>query len=153
MDKNENMEMVQNIVTELEKYASGAYFLHDGELFPIDAEDFASEVDCEIRKEATLCGEYTYYIMPDGEEMLENDIEPASLFDYFNDFLDVDYIIDRNKEYKGARILVTCGGPNIYIDSYSGEVQLYWWSERATAVIPANICDEINAVFQEFYYC
>ena len=88
MDNNENMELVQNIVIELEKYASGCYFLHDGELFPIDYNDFNA-----------------------------------------------------------------CGGPNIYIDSYSGEVQLYWWSERATAVIPANICDEINAVFQEFYYC
>ena len=38
--KNENMEMVQNIVTGLEKYASGGYFLHNGELFPIDYDDF-----------------------------------------------------------------------------------------------------------------
>lgn len=152
MDKNENMEMVQNIVTELEKYASGSYFLHDGELFPIDAEDFASEVDCEIRKEDTLCGEYTYYIMPDGEEILEDDIEPASLFDYFTDYLDVDYIIDSQKQFKAVRVMVTCGGPNIYINTWSREVQLFWWTERATAVIPANICDEIDGIFQEFYY-
>ena len=153
MSKNENMEMVQGIVEDLEMYASGDYFLHNGELFPIDIWDFSSKVDCEIRKEDTLCGEYTYYIMPDGEEILEDDVEPASLFDYFNDFLDIDYIVDREKQFKGARIMVTCGGPNIFIDSYRGIVELFWWTEHASAEIPADICDEINEVFQEFYYC
>lgn len=151
--KNENLKMVQGIVDELEMYASGDYFLHNGNLFPIDIWDFSSKVDCEIRKEATLCGELTYYIMPDGEEILEDDVEPASLFDYFNDMLDIDYVVDSNKQYKGARVMVTCGGPNIYIDSYRGEVQLYWGNECATAEIPANTCDEINEIFREFYYC
>ena len=145
MDNNENMEMVQGIVDDLEMYASGCYFLHRGELFPIDYDAFNAIEGCSYNEEV--------YILPDGEEILEGDIEPASLFDYFNDFLGVDYIVDSQKQFKAARILITCGGPNIYIDSYSGEVQLDWWSERATAVIPANICDEINAVFQEFYYC
>ena len=153
MSKSENLKMVQGIVDELEMYASGDYFLHSGELFPIDIWDFSSKVDCEIRKEDTLCGEYTYYIMPDGKEILEDDVEPASLFDYFNDFLDIGYVVDREKQFKGARIMVTCGGPNIFIDSYRGIVELFWWTEHATAEIPANICDEINEVLREFYYC
>ena len=153
MSKNENMEMVQGIVENLEMYASGDYFLHNGELFPIDIWDFSSKVDCEIRKEDTLCGEYTYYIMPDGEEILEDDVEPASLFDYFNDMLDIDYVVDREKQFKGARIIVTCGGPNIFIDSYRGIVELFWWTEHASAEIPADLCDEINDIFRDYYYC
>ena len=153
MSKNENMEMVQGIVEDLEMYASGDYFLHNGELFPIDIWDFSSKVDCEIRKEDTLCGEYTYYIMPDGEEILEDDVESASLFDYFNDMLDIDYVVDREKQFKGARIMVTCGGPNIFIDSYRGIVELFWWTEHASAEIPADICDEINDIFRDYYYC
>ena len=128
MDKNENMEMVQNIVTELEKYASGGYFLHDGELFPIDYDDFNAIEGCSYNEEV--------YILPDGEEILL-----------------VDYIVDSQKQFKAVRVMIAYGGPNIYIDTYSGEVQLYWRSERATAVIPAIICDEINEVFREFYYC
>ena len=128
MDKNENMEMVQNIVTELEKYASGAYFLHDGELFPIDYDDFNAIEGCSYNEEV--------YILPDGEEILL-----------------VDYIVDSQKQFKAVRVMIAYGGPNIYIDTYSGEVQLYWLSERAAAEIPAIICDEINTVFQEFYYC
>ena len=149
----ENEKMVQNIVLDMENYASGNYFLHNGELFPIDEEDFAGKVDCEIRKEYTLCGEYTYYIMPDGEEILEDDVEPASLFDYFNDMLDIDYVVDSNKQYKGARIMVTCGGPNIFIDSYRGIVELFWWTEHASAEIPADLCDEINEIFRDYFYC
>ena len=64
-----------------------------------------------------------------------------------------DYVVDREKHFKGARIMVTCGGPNIFIDSYRGIVELFWWTEHATAEIPANICDEINEVLREFYYC
>ena len=151
--KNENLKMVQGIVDELEMYASGDYFLYNGELFPIDIWDFSSKVDCEIRKEDRLWGEYTYYIMPDGEEILEDDVEPASLFDYFNDMLDIDYVVDREKQFKGARIMVTCGGPNIFIDSYRGIVELFWWTEHASAEIPADLCDEINDIFRDYYYC
>ena len=143
--KNENLKMVQGIVDELEMYASGDYFLHNGKLFPIDYANFNTIEGCLYNEEV--------YTLPDGEEVFEGDIESATLFDYFNDFLDIDYVVDSNKEYKGARVMVTCGGPNIYIDSYRGEEQLYWWNERATAEIPANTCDEINEVFREFYYC
>ena len=145
MDKNENMEMVQGIVDDLEMYASGCYFLHDGELIPIDYDAFNAIAACSYNEELS--------ILPAGEEMLEGDIGPASLLESLSDFLGVDESVDSQKQFKAARILITCGGPNIYIDSYSGEVQPYWWSERATAVIPAIICDEINEVFQEFYYC
>ena len=142
---NEYVEKLEAMIKTMEKYASGDYFLHNGELFPIDYADFNTIEGCLYNEEV--------YTLPDGEEVFEGDIEPASLFDYFNDYLDVDYVVDSNKDYRGARVMVTCGGPNIFIDSYSGEVQLYWWTERATAVIPADLCDEINEVFREFYYC
>ena len=144
--KNENMKIVQNIVTDLENYASGDYFIHHGDLFPIDKEEFASIGGCSIVDDDV-------YILPDGEEVFEDDIEPASLFDYFSDYLDVDYILDSQKQFKAVRVMITCGGPNIFIDSYCGEVQLYWWSERATAGLSSDICDEINEIFREFYYC
>ena len=109
--KNENLKMVQGIVDELEMYASGDYFLHSGELFPIDKEEFELIDGCSIVGDDC-------YVFSDGDEVYEGDVEPASLFDYFNDFLDIDYIVDREKQFEGARIIVTCGGPNIFIDSY-----------------------------------
>ena len=34
--------------------------------------------------------------------------------------------------YKGARLLVAFGGPNIWIDTASQEVEGYWGSDRVT---------------------
>ena len=144
--KNENLKHVQNIVVDLENYASGNYFLHNGELYPIDKDEFQLIAGCSIVDDDC-------YVLPDGEEVFENYIEPASLYDYFNDYLDVDYIVDCKKQYKAARILIAYGGPTIYIDTCDRQVQLYWWSDTATADIPMNICDEIDEFFEEIYNC
>ena len=142
---NKNLEHVNDIVETMEKYASGDFFIYDGELFPIDKDEFQLIDGCSVDDDI--------YITPDGEEIPENYIEPASLYDYFNDYLDVDYIVDREKQYKAARILVAWGGPTIYIDTCDRQVQLYWWSERAEADIPMSICDEIDEIFRDFYEC
>ena len=50
-------------------------------------------------------------------------------FDYLTDALDINYIINGDKTYKGARILVAFGGPNIWIDTFNQQVEGYWWGE------------------------
>ena len=142
---SKSKKMVQTIVETMEKYASGDFFIYNGELYPIDKDEFQLIDGCSVDDDV--------YIMPDGEEIPENYIESASLYDYFNDYLDIDYIVDREKKYKAARILVTCGGPTIYIDTCDRQVKLHWWSEHAEADIPMNICDEIDDIFRDFYEC
>ena len=59
--------------------------------------------------------------------------EYASAFDYLNDALDIEYIVTSKGEYIGARILVTFGGPNIWIDTRRKSVDGAWWSESHSA--------------------
>lgn len=153
MEKNKNSKHVQAIVADMEKYASGNYFIYDGELFPIDENEFSKVDGCTIRKEHVFDEIHMFYIMPDGEAIFEGDIEIATIGDYFSDFLDADYIVDSNKKYKACRVLVAFGGQNIYIDTREQEVQLEWWGECAKADIPANICDEIDEFFKMLYEC
>ena len=54
-------------------------------------------------------------------------------FDYLADVLDIEYIVNSDRTFKSARVLVTYGGPNIWIDFQSRAVELYWWGDRATA--------------------
>lgn len=54
-------------------------------------------------------------------------------FDYLADALDIEYIVNSDRTFKSARVLVACGGPNIWIDFQSRAVELYWWGDRATA--------------------
>lgn len=49
---------------------------------------------------------------------------------YLNDALDIEYTIDANFEYVGARIAVALGGPNIYIDTRREIVQGYWGEDK-----------------------
>ena len=53
---------------------------------------------------------------------------------YLNDVLDIQYTVSSDlKTMLGARLLVSYGGPNIWIDTMRGEVEGFWGSETATA--------------------
>ena len=145
MEKNKNLKHVQAIVADMADFASGNYFIYDGELFPIDRDEFCKKEGCLYREGV--------YIMPDGKEITDDDLEIATIGDYFDDFYDIDYVIGSDKRYKACRVLVAFGGPNIYIDTWDRQVQLYWWSDTATADIPVNICDEIDEFFKMLYEC
>ena len=86
------------------------------------------------------------------EEMQENG-EPTSLYDYFNDVLDFEYTINRDKTYKAVKIWVTLGGPNICIDTNYNEIRGFWGSDRESAWLPSEIAEEIDNIFEELYNC
>ena len=153
MEKNENLKHVQNIVKDMEKYASGDYFIWGGELFPIDKRAFSEIPGCTIQQENVLNEVHMFYIMPNGEAIFEGDLEVATIGDYFDDFYDVDYIVGSDKKYKACRVLVAFGGPNIYIDTWEKEVQLFWWSDTAIADIPDELCMVIDDFFEVLYNC
>jgi len=51
----------------------------------------------------------------------------CSGFDYLEDVLDFEWILNSDKTLKGARILVSFGGPNIWINTVTDQVEGYWW--------------------------
>lgn len=67
-----------------------------------------------------------------GDE-LNYDGEEMSAFDYLQDALDIEYIVNSKREYLGARVLVTFGGPNIWVNTRTKVVEGYWWGEYAKA--------------------
>lgn len=94
------------------------------------------------------------YLCPDcGNRHSENEMEMLSMYDYFEDVLDIEYRIGSDKQLRSVQIMVTCGGPNIYIDTASKQVELYWWGDRASYPIENDVCDEIDDFFEEIYQC
>ena len=73
-----------------------------------------------------------------GDE-LNYDGEPVSAFDYLQDVLDIEYIVNGKREYLGARVLVAFGGPNIWVDTKRGIVEGAWWGDKAIASFTDNI--------------
>ena len=47
-------------------------------------------------------------------------------FDYLQDALDIEYVCGSDKRYLGARVLVAFGGPNIWINTRTKQVEGYW---------------------------
>lgn len=148
MMNNENMERCKAIADNLEKVASGDYFLYDGELFPIDTDDFSEVKGCRYDEENEL------YIMADGEELFAGDVYPVRLFDWIGDNVyDIEYIIGGDKEYRNVRIMVACGGPNIYLNTRTKDVELYWGSEHVSYPMSLSVIEMIDSTYEEMFAC
>lgn len=89
-----------------------------------------------------------------GETFDECDLEAASLYDYFMDnAYDVEFRIGSDKQFRSVKIMVACGGPNIFIDTAAGAVLLYWWTDRAEFPIDLDTVEAINEWAEEWYNC
>lgn len=130
MMKNENFEHCKSIAQELEK-------VYNGELFHCpECGELVEEGTCRC-----------------GAEVNEETAEQMSLYEFFDDALDIEYICGGRKEYRHVRIMVAFGGPNIYIDTAARAVKLYWWTDRAEYMLDSDVCDEIDFIFEEFFNC
>lgn len=74
------------------------------------------------------------------EEERENG-EAMSGFDYLQDALDIQYIVNGKREYLGARVLVAFGGPNIWINTQTKTVEGYWWGDSFSATYQSDAFD------------
>ena len=137
----ENRKHCIQIAETLEQIANGQMyrcpecgeFIHENELFHPE-----TEYQC------TCCKTWNTV----------NDCEQATFFDYFTDsVLDVEYRLNAERKFKSVRLMVACGGPNIFIDTGACEVQLYWWADRASCPIDPETCEAINECFEELYNC
>ena len=136
--EKENFEHCKRISDELDLYIDGAFCNcpNCGETHNLqNAGDFFKCPNC-------------------GDVNAVEDWETLGLYDYFSDVLDIDYIISSDrKTVRGARFLVAYGGPNIYIDSFSGSVELYWWSDRASYPMRRETIDALDDFAQEMWGC
>jgi len=62
-----------------------------------------------------------------------SDDEDFNAFDYLQDALDIEYIVNNRGEYLGARVLVAFGGPNIWVNTRTHTVEGHWWGDSAYA--------------------
>lgn len=84
----------------------------------------------------------------DADDNWEDNHERISLYDYFSDNLGIEYSVRgtrENPEILGVKIMIACGGPNIYV--CDDRVKLYWWSEHAES---RHFPDDVEKAIFEF---
>ena len=68
--------------------------------------------------------------------------------DWMEGTYDIRYLVDRDKRYMGAEIMVAGGGPTIWVDTWRAVVKGYWGADRVECPFIDNIglddyCEEI----------
>ena len=87
-------------------------------------------------------------------EQYRNGIECAEteLSTIFDGEYGVDFVIGSGCEglyYRGVRIMVAGGGPNVYVDTFSGEVEVYWWADSATYSLDSEDVNWLDEYWRE----
>lgn len=87
-----------------------------------------------------------------GLDSYENEGQLMDGYEYISDALDIEYIVNKDKEILGARILVAFGGPNIWINTRTKQVEGYWWGDSCIMSYDRDEMDIAGAV-ESIYEC
>lgn len=75
----------------------------------------------------------------------------ASAFDYMADVLDIHYMVNADRTYHSARLLIGFGGPNVWIDTRTRQLEVYWGSSSESRELPGEFIDEVDNAAAELW--
>lgn len=76
--------------------------------------------------------------------------DELTAYDYLQDALDIRYTVNAAREYLGARILVGYGGPNVWIDTNTNALEVYW-GQTATRYLPSEFIEQLDVALEELW--
>lgn len=113
--------------------------------------DINMVVNGEMRR-CTNCGTH-YYDAPCCPECECRDDEIVDVLDWFSDVLDIEYRLGSDRKLRSVKLLLAWGGPNIWLDTDTNSVDLYWWGDHAEEGLLPEVCEAINEAFEELFNC
>ena len=135
---DENREHCKSIAEDLEVYAEG---------------EMHRCPECgEIHRIPEYVGD-KYKCPSCGAVVDTEDLEQLGIYDYLQDTFDIEYRCGSDKEYRSVRIMIACGGPNIYIDTAEKAVLLYWWTDRARYYLSDSTVNAVDEWAEELWGC
>lgn len=104
------------------------------------------------------CGE-EHLIYSEGEDAPEcpdchEPMEQMTMSDWFNDrWYNCEVMIDPTdpSQVKWGRVMVACGGPNIWVNTGDEKIQLFWWGNNAETDIEHDTAMEVNDLIQDYW--
>ena len=83
------------------------------------------------------------------DDISDNDGTTAS--DWMEGTYDIRYYVDSSKRYLGAKILVAGGGPTIWVNTHTKEVEGSWWGDKVLEPFIDNL--GLDDYCEELYGC
>jgi DNA-directed RNA polymerase subunit RPC12/RpoP len=134
--EKENRDHCRRIAEEVEAYANGQVYR-----CPECDEILHLPDDVGDKYRCPHCGEVSDL----------DDLEQLSVWDYLADCLDVEYRCGSYREYRSVQIMVAWGGPNIYLDTASKAVELYWWNESARYLLSDEAAEALDQWAEDYW--
>lgn len=74
-----------------------------------------------------------------------------SLYDFIADALDIEYTCDSRKQYLGCRFAVSLGGPSIYVNTRTGNVEGYWGGNYIERSFSSAAQSELDSICEGYF--
>lgn len=84
-------------------------------------------------------------------DVTEDDFVGASGMDYLSDVLDIQYIVNYDRSYRAARVLIGFGGPNVWINTLTSNLEVAWWSEMVYRDLPEAFISGLDDALSELW--
>ena len=90
-------------------------------------------------KKSETCEEQLRRMCKNIAEEITDGGQIGGAYDWMEKVYDIRYIVDREKRYYSAELLVAGGGPTIWVNLNTKEVEGYWGGDRVTEPFIDNI--------------
>ena len=100
-----------------------------------------------VRKSETCEGKLRRMVRNTADEITEGKEDPSRWLERCG--YDIRYLVDREKRFMGAEILVAGGGPTIWVDTFKEQVTGWWGAARVEWYFQDNM--GLHAYMEEMY--
>lgn len=90
-------------------------------------------------------------------KMVENTVKRLEAMEYeeiyqeVEEALDISVTTSINKEYRGCRIAITLGGPNIFINTNNSQVEGYWGLDSFSSPLNSQTANTIDDIICDMW--
>ena len=100
------------------------------------------------KKKPETCEEQLRRMCKNIAESISSPGDGDTAHDWMEGTYDIRYLVDREKRYMGAEILVAGGGPTIWVDTWRDQVKGWWGGDKVLEPFIDNIglddyCEEM----------
>ena len=100
-----------------------------------------------VRKSETCEGKLRRMVRNTADEITEGKEDPSRWLERCG--YDIRYLVDREKRFMGAEVLVAGGGPTIWVDTFKEQVTGWWGADRVEWYFQDNM--GLNDYMEEMY--
>ena len=105
-----------------------------------------------IKKKSESCEEKLRRMCKSIAEDIEKPVDDQAA-SFMEGTYDIRYYVDSSKRYLGAEIMCAGGGPTIWVNTYTKEVEGYWGGDRVEEPIYGAMVEELDNYCEKLYGC